>query len=524
MYRIQVPTLPDRATYRRPFSHSLAATVRTCFLLGTVAGMSVTLTTSLWALEEESSKETGNSPAQAKSSEQDDSLTVKSLTQILVKRQYEQAIEKLEAFRKDHPDSPLSADLDRSLISGLRYAKPEIAIPQYKRVIEQTIRDGNLNFSEAACLSMATSQLVVQDKELLADEKLSMLDRSIEKLSSLKPLTASYAASMVQSLTSEKIRQLASMERYDDAKKLFDTSLATATQSLDDGKKSSIAGYLLMANDYFSQLRSRFPDESETVIAKANDVAEAFIRRDDIKATDFLTYLNFKSVASRAFTRVDVDRSVVLYEELNQSAKALEERLDEAEVKKLATYSQGISSLKRTIDAALKHQQLIGTLAPEIDGEHFVATKPVMMSNLRGKVVLIDFWAVWCGPCIATFPHLIEWHEKYAEKGLVILGATNRYNYRWDDETNKATRAPQGEEVSIEEELAMLEKFREQHKLHHGFFVTPKGSRYSAEYGVTGIPQAALIDKEGKVQMIRIGSGSANAIALEAKIQELLEQ
>ena len=125
------------------------------------------------------------------------------------------------------------------------------------------------------------------------------------------------------------------------------------------------------------------------------------------------------------------------------------------------------------------------------------------------------------GPCIATFPHLIEWQEKYGDKGLKIIGITKYYGYEWDDESGKAKR---GEDVSPETELTMLERFRESYKLHHGFIVTPKESDYAGKFLVTGIPQAVLVDKEGKIRMIKVGSGDANAQALEAEIESLLNQ
>ncbi len=141
------------------------------------------------------------------------------------------------------------------------------------------------------------------------------------------------------------------------------------------------------------------------------------------------------------------------------------------------------------------------------------------MADLKGKVVLIDFWAVWCGPCIATFPHLQEWKEKYGEKGLVIVGVTRQYGYRWDKEQGRQVSE---KDAPLDVELEMLEEFRKVHKLEHGFVVSPKESDYNRKFGVTGIPQAVLVDQNGVIQLIRVGSGEKNAEELEAKIKSLL--
>ena len=73
--------------------------------------------------------------------------------------------------------------------------------------------------------------------------------------------------------------------------------------------------------------------------------------------------------------------------------------------------------------APLRIGSLVGDQAPEFRGiSNWINSEPLTMEDLRGKVVLVDFWTYTCYNCINTMPYLRDWHEKYAEKGLVIVG------------------------------------------------------------------------------------------------------
>jgi thiol-disulfide isomerase/thioredoxin len=181
---------------------------------------------------------------------------------------------------------------------------------------------------------------------------------------------------------------------------------------------------------------------------------------------------------------------------------------------------QVLANLERGIEAGKKLTKMIGKDAASLKVEAWVNGSPLTDADLKGKVVFLDFWAVWCGPCIATFPHLKEWNEKYADKGLVIIGLTNYYNFTWDDEEKKATRAT--EKVTPAEEQEMLVKFAQSHELKHRFAIEADRS-LSEYYGVTGIPHVVVIDREGKVRMMKVGSGEANAKEIGDLLAQLLE-
>ena len=115
-----------------------------------------------------------------------------------------------------------------------------------------------------------------------------------------------------------------------------------------------------------------------------------------------------------------------------------------------------------------------GALAPSLGSKRSFNTdsgKAIKLDDLRGHVVLIDFWATWCGPCVSAMPHLIELHHKFSDQGLVIVAHT--------DESSED-----------------IEGFIKKHGLP---FAVSVGSDIGNSFGVNGIPHAFLLDHKGMV-------------------------
>ena len=101
-------------------------------------------------------------------------------------------------------------------------------------------------------------------------------------------------------------------------------------------------------------------------------------------------------------------------------------------------------------------------------------------STVAGKIVLVDFWATWCGPCIAEIPNVLEQYEKYHSRGFEVIG------------------------ISLDQERDALEKFVTDRKIPWPIlFEPPEGSGWqhplATYYGISGIPTVILIGKDGNV-------------------------
>lgn len=202
----------------------------------------------------------------------------------------------------------------------------------------------------------------------------------------------------------------------------------------------------------------------------------------------------------------------------------LQSVLDKTDVaiKRLSSYERELESYKTRIASALRLTEMVGKAAPELDVAAWVNQGDTTVDSLKGKVVMLDFWSVWCGPCIATFPHLREWREEFGDKGFEIVGVTRYYNYTWDESAKRAKRSK--ETVSGDAEQDMLKSFLEFYELKHPTIVTPKNSSMQKEFGVTGIPHVVLIGRDGKVQLVKVGSGASTAEAIHKKLVELIAQ
>jgi thiol-disulfide isomerase/thioredoxin len=155
------------------------------------------------------------------------------------------------------------------------------------------------------------------------------------------------------------------------------------------------------------------------------------------------------------------------------------------------------------------HLKLQGEAAPEIVADQWIDQQPVRLADLRGKVVLLDFWATWCGPCIAAFPKLKSWHEKYSAKGLVILGLTQYFG------------EAEGRQLTPAQELDFLRRFKKENALPYGIAVTDKPDN-NQNYSVASLPTAVLIDRTGHIRLIETGGSGSDEIA--AAIDKLIDE
>jgi thiol-disulfide isomerase/thioredoxin len=117
----------------------------------------------------------------------------------------------------------------------------------------------------------------------------------------------------------------------------------------------------------------------------------------------------------------------------------------------------------------------VGTFPPDLVVKRTINNPagkgPVRLDAFLGKVVLIDFWATWCGPCKTAIPHLKELHEKYASQGLVVIGHTDESSDGLE-EFVKSTSIP---------------------------YLITIGTEIGGSWGVKGIPHVFVLDPDGRI-------------------------
>jgi peroxiredoxin len=141
---------------------------------------------------------------------------------------------------------------------------------------------------------------------------------------------------------------------------------------------------------------------------------------------------------------------------------------------------------------------LVGAPAPAWTKVSALAGAPTSIDKLRGRVVLLDFWASWCGPCRMLAPRLSALKDKFGAQGLSVVGITT-------DDAEKAA------------------VFAEKTQMRYGIVVDKEGET-SRAYGVTALPTMLLIDKKGIVREVFIGYDPTGDARVETALKALLAE
>lgn len=147
---------------------------------------------------------------------------------------------------------------------------------------------------------------------------------------------------------------------------------------------------------------------------------------------------------------------------------------------------------------------LLGQPAPEIVIKGWINSAPLSLLSLRGRVVLLEFWATWCRQCAEVIPLLKRLRDEYAAQGLVIITLTRHY------------LAYPGMDAEQEKELQLIRNYVEQHGIEFPVGVADD-EQTQEEYGAGGLPALVLIDRQG---IVRYSFGSGE----DAGFNQLLRQ
>jgi thiol-disulfide isomerase/thioredoxin len=160
------------------------------------------------------------------------------------------------------------------------------------------------------------------------------------------------------------------------------------------------------------------------------------------------------------------------------------------------------TSIRTRLQKNLNLLTLEGELAPPLETGQCLGERAVPLAQLKGRAVLLFFWAHWCGDCMREAPALAKLAAEYGGRGLVIVGPTQFYGYR-----------ARGEEATPEDELRYIDEVRQKFYGQIRGLAVPVSSENFRVWGASTTPTLVLIDRGGLVRLYHPGEMSYEELA-----------
>ena len=158
-----------------------------------------------------------------------------------------------------------------------------------------------------------------------------------------------------------------------------------------------------------------------------------------------------------------------------------------------------VATLIASLSSPMANALSVGVPAPTFVAPSLRDVSEIRSADYRGKVLYVDFWASWCGPCAQAFPLLEQLRYELNDEGFEVIG------------------------VNVDSDIADARDFMRKHVVSFPL-VRPVGDAVPSAFGLEGMPYGVVIDRKGIVRSLHIGLRASKLPELKKQLQELLSQ
>jgi len=183
------------------------------------------------------------------------------------------------------------------------------------------------------------------------------------------------------------------------------------------------------------------------------------------------------------------------YEVLAQEKAEKGHQAEAVRLLRSALSKYGTTSIASRLQKNINMLSLVGSPAPPLEATQFLGSRPPALAALKGKPVLLFFWAHWCSDCKAEAPIIARLRKEFASTGLTVIGPTKLYGY-----------AAQGNDATPAQERQYIESVRQRYYGTLFDMPVPVSGQNFKTYGASTTPTLVVLNRLGKVAMYHPGA------------------